>query len=276
MAEHEDFTYQPNNQNAIDYSLITQERTAKLDLLIHLLSNSNRAVVLCGSSGVGKTTLLNVFQQRHNESWQTCLLDGKADLSVDKIEARLIETIPAKQTLAHFFDLLAQQQKKIVLIIDDAGNLAPYLINTIINYVTQHSVLKVVFVLTHDELAIKHHSDNAIEDCHIIEMPPLSEAQCGDFLQHLALKSTLKMPIHSITDDTIANLYQQTHGIPANIIAFVPMLARPKKNPKTASWFPFILLSLIIVWIVLWFLSGHNIPSLAPLNSLLELLTDHK
>lgn len=275
MAEHEDFTYLMNNQSSIDYSLITQERTAKLDLLIHLLSNSNRAVVLCGSSGVGKTTLLRVFQQRHNESWQTYLVHGKADLSFEQIEARLIETIPDKQTLAHFFDLQAEQHKKIVLIIDDAGSLAPYLINTIMDYATQHPVLKVVFVLTHDELAIKHHSDSSIEDCHIIEIPPLSEAQCGDFLQHLALKSTFKIPIHSITDSMIASLYQQTHGIPANIIAQLPMLARPPKNTKTAGWFPFILLGLLVAWIVLWFLSGHNMPSLAPLTSLLKLLTDH-
>lgn len=274
MAEHEDFTYLMNNQSSIDYSLITQERTAKLDLLIHLLSNSSRAIVLCGSTGVGKTTLLSVFQQRRNESWQTCLVHGKADLNFEKIEARLIETIPAKQTLAHFFDVLAEQHKKIVLIIDDAGSLAPYLITVIIDYAAQHPVLKVVFVLTHDELAIKTRSDNAIEDCHIIEIPPLSEAQCGDFLQHLALKSTLKIPIHSITDSMIASLYQHTHGIPANIIDFVPLLARPKKNTKTAGWFPFILLGLLVTWMVLWFLSGHNIPSLAPLTALLKLLTD--
>lgn len=274
MAGNEDFAYLMNNQNSIDYSLITQERTAKLELLIHLLNNSSHAVVLCGSTGVGKTTLLTAFQQRYNESLHTCLLHGKAELSVEQIEARLIESIPNKQTLAHFFDLLAEQQKKLVLIIDDAGVLAPYLMTAIIDYATQNPVLKVIFVLTHDELAIKTRSDSVIEDCHIIEIPPLSETQCGDFLQHLALKSTLKIPIHSITDSMIASLYQQTHGIPANIIAQLPMLARPAKNIKTTGWFPIILLSLLIAWIVLWILSGHNMPSLAPLNSLLKLLTD--
>ncbi|MSP27331.1 MAG: hypothetical protein EXR80_02510 [Methylococcales bacterium] len=274
MAEHEDFVYQPTNQGNLDYSLITQERTEKLDLLTHLLSNSPRAVVICGSKCVGKTTLLHVFQQRHNEAWHICSVESSVDLSVEKIEARLIETIPNKQTLAHFFDLLDEQHKKIVLIIENAGYLAPYLINTIIDYATQHPVLKIIFVLTHDDLAIKTHSDSAIEDCHIIEIPPLSEIQCGDFLQHLALKSTLHIPIHSITDDMIASLYQQTHGIPANIIAQLPMLARPPKNIKTANWFLYILLGLLVFWMVLWFLSGHNMPSLASLTSLLKLLTD--
>lgn len=274
MAENEGFAYQMRDQSNVDYSLITQERSAKLELLSHLLSNSTRAIVLCGSKGVGKTTLLNVFQQRRNASWDICFIQGRADLSSEQIETQLMDIIPKAQTLVSFFEQLVAQHKKIVLIIDDAGSLAPRLITSIINYVALHSVLKVVFVLTHDDLAIKTHSDSAIEDCHIIEIPPLSESQCGDFLQHLALKSTFKIPIDSITDSMIAGLYQQTHGIPANIITQLPRLARPQKNTKTAEWLPIILLGLLVAWIVLWVLSGHNMPSLAPLHSLLKSLTD--
>jgi DamX protein len=274
MVENEDFAYQMTHQNPVDYSLITQERTEKLELLIHLLGNSTSPIVLCGSKGVGKTTLLNVFQHQLNPSWQTCLVQGRADLSDKQIETQLIATIPHIQTVDHFFALLAEQDKKIVLIIENAGRLAPYLMTTIIDYAAQHPVLKVIFVLTHDDLAIKTCSDSAVEDCHIIEIHPLSEAQCGDFLQHLALKSTLKIPLHSITDSMIASLYQQTHGIPAKIIAQLPMLSRPKKNIPTARWFPIVLLGLLVAWLVLWVLAGHNMPSLAPLNSLLKLLTD--
>lgn len=274
MVEHEDITYQLTHQNPVDYSLITQERTEKLELLIHLLGNSICPIVLCGSKGVGKTTLLTVFQHQLNPSWQTCLVKGRAELSVEQIETQLIATIPHTQTVEHFFALLAEQNKKIVLIIENAGRLAPYLMTTIIDYAAQHPVLKVVFVLTHDDLAIKTCSDSTIEDCHIIEIQPLSEAQCGDFLQHLALKSTLKIPFHSISDSMIASLYQQTHGIPAKIIAQLPMLVHPKRNIKTAAWFPFILLGLLVIWLVLWVLFGHNTPSLAPLNSLLKLLSD--
>ncbi len=260
MVENEDFAYQMNNQTNVDYSLITQERTEKLDLLIHLLGNSTRAVVLCGSKGVGKTTLLTVFQQRCNKSWHICSIQGKADLSIEGIESRLMETMPQTQTLAHFFDLLAEQHKKIVLLIDDAGNLAPYLITTIINYAALHPMLKVVFVLTHDDLAIKNHSDSVIEDCHIIEIPPLSESQCGDFLQHLAIKSAHKVPIHAITDSMIASLYLQTHGIPERIIAQLPILVRPQKN-KNLMWLILVMaLSLIVAWTVLVDNSPLNSP----------------
>jgi DamX protein len=274
MAENEGFATRMSDRSTVDYSPITQERSAKLALLSHLLSNSTRAIVLCGSKGVGKTTLLSVFQQQRNASWHTCFIQGRADLSFEQIEIQLMENMPKTQTLINFFEQLVTQHKKIVLIIDDAGVLAPHLITLIIDYAALHSVLNVVFVLTHDDLAIKTHSDSAIEDCHIIEIPPLSESQCGDFLQHLALKSTFKIPIDSITDSMIASLYQQTHGIPAHIIAQLPRLARPQKNTKTAEWLPITLLGLLVAWIVLWVLSGHNMPSLAPLHSLLKSLTD--
>jgi DamX protein len=240
-----------NDKSNVNYSLITQERSTKLELLSHLLNNSTRAIILCGSKGVGKTTLLTVFQQRSDASWHTCFIQGRADLSFEQIEMQLIATIPRTQTLAHFFDLLTEQRKKIVLIIDDAGVLAPHLITLIINYAALHSVINVVFVLTHDDLAIKTHSDSAIEDCHIIEIPPLSEAQCGDFLHHLALKSAFKIPADSITDSMIASLYQQTHGIPANIVAQLPVLARPPKNKKSRWWPLILMLILSVAWLVL-------------------------
>ncbi len=267
MAENKDLLQQLINQSPVDYSLITQERTAKLDLLIHLLSNSNRPVVLCGSKGVGKTTLLNVFQKWRNALWQTCLIQGRADVSLEQIQTRLTELCPATETLASFFERQAMLHKKIVLIIDDAGNLPPYLINAIIDYAAAHSVLNVIFVLTHDDLATRNRSDNAIEASHIIEIPPLSEQQCGDFLQHLALKSRLHVPIHNITDDMIAELYQKTHGIPEKIIAELPRLVRPKKPGKTAGVLVMVLLILIVAWAVMTVWSKNTL-SLASLSSL--------
>jgi DamX protein len=274
MAENEDFAYQMNNHHAIDSSLITQERTAKLDLLSHLLSNSTRAIALCGPKGIGKTTLLKLFQQQPNPSWHICSIQGVADLNFEQLETQLTKTIPHSQTLSHVFDSLAEQHKKIVLIIDNAGVLAPYLMTTIINCAAQQPVLKVVFVLTHDDLAIKTRSDSAIEDCHIIEMPPLSETQCGDFLQHLALKSKINLAIHDISDSLIAQVYQQTHGIPASIMTQLPSLMHPKKNTTPTRWLPIMLIGLAFAWLALWILSGHRTPSLAPLTALLKLLTD--
>ena len=216
---------------AMDYSLITPERAAKLELLIHLLTNSNRTIVLCGSHGVGKTTLLNAFKQRTNPTDLVVLLQGKDNLNLEQIETQLLINCPKNQTLAELLDSFALQQRKIIVLMDDAGLLPPYLITELIEFATQHNVLKLVFVLTHDELAVKTYSDSSVEDAHIIEMPPLTQTQCVDFLQHLALKTTLPVP-KQVSDDMIAELYQQTHGIPAKILDLLPTLAKRRKHKQ--------------------------------------------
>lgn len=216
-------------ERAMDYSLITPERVAKLELLIHLLNNSNRTIVLCGSHGVGKTTLLNAFKQRSNEADLVVLIQGKDNLKLEQIETQLLINCPKNQTLADLLDSFALQQRKIILLMDDAGLLPAYLITELIEFAAQYSVFRLVFVLTHDELAVKTYSDSQIEDAHIIEMPPLTQAQCVDFLQHLALKTTLPVP-KQVSDNMIAELYQQTHGIPAKILTQLPTLAKRKTH----------------------------------------------
>jgi DamX protein len=228
--------------------------------------------VVCGSKGVGKTTLLTVFQQRRHPLWQTCIVQGKEDLSLKHLQ-QLIEACSPAQPLENFFEQLATQHKKIVLIIDDAGSLAPQLISTIIDYATLYPVLKIVFVLTHDDLAIKTHSDSAIDDCHIIEIPPLSEAQCGDFLYYLAMKSMFELPVQGITESMVASVYQQTHGIPEKIIAQLPSLNQPQPHKKPAiRWIIAMVVALFATGYLLLVLSKNDALNLAWLSSVLESL----
>ena len=264
MVDSKDLNQQ-SQTHLTDYSLITPERTAKLALLIHLLNNSTRAIVLCGAKGVGKTTLLTLFRQQASASLQCCLVQGRVDLTVEQIIEQLLENRPKNQTLVELFEQLSLLQQKIVLIIDDAGELAPSLINALLDYIAPHPVLKPVFVLTHDELSIKTYSDNGLEDSHIIELPPLSEQQCGDFLRYLAIKSPLGLSLHGITDNLITQVYQKTHGIPAQILSQLPVLIRPQKNNKTTGWL--LLLLAIVVAGLVWI--NH-----ATLSSLLKWLID--
>ena len=211
-------------------ALITQKRTQKLELLIHLISNSRQALVMCGSEGIGKSTMLKILQERKIDSWIYCHVPANKNLSFEKIQEQTARALkldkPSQQfrALSGAFRLLESQLKKIVLMIDDAGHLAPGLINSIIDYAAEYPVLRVIFVLTHDELDLKNSSDWAINDCHLIEIPPLSEKQCGEYLQHLATKTRSHIAFNEIRDDMIKAVYQETQGIPGRIIAEFPAL----------------------------------------------------
>lgn len=244
MVENDTFTYhvkEPfiDQKSRAVHSLITRERTRKLELLIHLLSNSRQALVVCGPEGIGKSTLLKVLQERKIESWLYCLVKGNADLSFEKIQEQTAQAIKQNlldkqaQALSGVFRLVESRHKKIILMIDEAGHLAPGLINTIIEYAAKNPVLRVIFVLTHDDLYVKNTSDSAIDDCHLIEIPPLSEKQCGEFLQYLSAKPRSQVAYNEISDGMIAAVYGETQGIPGRIIAELPGLEGAKQSDNS-------------------------------------------
>jgi len=269
MAGNDTFMYHANKplidrKNGMSPSLITQERTRKLELLIHLISNSRQSLVICGPEGIGKSTLLKVLQERKVESW----------LYFEKIHeqtARVIKhNFPGQQAqaLSGEFRLLESQRKKTVLMIDNAGHLAPGLINTIIEYAAKNPVLRVVFVLTHDDLDVKNSSDSAIDDCHLIEIPPLSEKQCGTFLQQLATKPRSQRVFNEISDAMIETVYRETQGIPGLIIAKIPGVKSAKQSDNSLWILIFSVAALVALTLgVQWFsTSQYNIrliPTLA-------------
>lgn len=235
MVENDTFTYHVkkpliDHKSSGLHSLITQERTRQLELLIHLIANSKQAIVVCGPEGVGKTTMLKVLQERNLDSWLYCLVQCNSDLSFEKIQELTSQVIeqdqpnPQTRTLSSSFKQIERQHKKILLMFDNAGYLVPGLINTIIKYATKNPVLRVIFVLSYVDLEAKNLSDNALDDCHIIEVPPLSEKQCGEFLQYLTAKPHSQLNFNEISDDRIASVYSETQGIPGRIIAELPVL----------------------------------------------------
>ncbi len=236
MAGNDTLTYLMNKpladqKNRHMQSLITQERTRKLELLIHLLANSRQALVVCGPKGIGKSTFLSILQARKIDSWFYCPVKGTVKLTIETIQKQLVQAIKPDHlgnlplnALSSAFRGLEKQHKKIILLIDEAGQLAPGLINTLIDYAANNPVLRIVFALTHEELDAKYNSDNALDAGHLIEIPPLSEQQCGHFLQHLATKFRTPVAFNEIDDTLIAAVYLETQGIPGLIVDKLPVL----------------------------------------------------
>ncbi len=269
MEENDTLTYHVkrtslNQEKTVDQSLISQERTQKLDLLMHLVANLTQSLVVCGPQGIGKTTLLKVLQERKVNSWLYCRVQGCTEVSFEKILEQIAEVmspnkLKSDRSLSTVDGQHEGQNKKIILMIDDAGDLVPGLITTLIHYAAANPVLRLILVLTHDDLSLKNRTDRVIEDCHFVEIPPLSEKQCGVFLQHLATKPTAQIAFNSISDSLVENIYRETHGIPGRIIAKLPDLAKSRHSQS-----PTLILTLAVIGLVgvalaiQWFSASNN------------------
>ena len=198
---------QPEQANASDYSavrvLITQERAQKLDLLIHLLGNLPQTLVLLGPKDVGKTNFLTLFQKNCQDRWWIFNQAGSSTLSFESIIINLNRFLNLTDS-RYGFDLSALRnfcaQQQVVLIIDDAGELVPGLISELIDLSDALLGLRLVFAMTHDQFHLKRSTDKAIDDSHVIELPPLTLSECYDFLAHLSLQPGSSLAYKSITD----------------------------------------------------------------------------
>lgn len=219
-----------------DSSLITLERSQKLDLLIHLVANLRQSLVISGPSGIGKTRLLDELKARKIGDWPMIAIQASGSLSFESIQKQifqfLVQHYPEhkNQELSSILKLLDEQNHKVVVIIDDAGKLVPGLISQVIQDAAASKCLRVVFSLTQDELHLKSSSDCLIDQCHFIEIPPLTEKQCATFLQNLSGKPDAVVSFSAINEPLVERLYQRTHGIPGKIISELPHLPKYKKR----------------------------------------------
>jgi DamX protein len=254
--------------SAPSYPLITRERTEKLELLNHLIANLAHAIIICGPNGIGKTLLLKSFQNAAIDSWMFCFLEADNQLSLQKIQELLGETIKQNmpdfklQALENAFDRMVRREMKIVLVLDDAGLLAPGLIEKIIAYSDGNPVLRIIFALTHSELYLKNATDPAIEDCYQIEIPPLSEKQCGEYLEYLSTLPRPRIQFSAINESMVATLYRETHGIPGNILTQLPKDDSHNKIDYSKPILIYAVIGLIVVALgVQWWSSRPRVVS---------------
>lgn len=226
------------NKNHSGYSLqflMTEERIQVLDLLKHLITHFNDSIVCCGPKGVGKTRLLKILE---HEGIAYCQLIWQSATEEATSETLLERVSPvAERNRSGSRDRLFNKGSteaardlniKTVLVIDDAGFLAPGLCDELIRYADQKPYLIIIFVLNHDQLQLKHQSDPSIDDCNVVEIPAFSKKQCGEFINHLSTQTRDAVTVDPQSETAISDVFKHTHGIPARILE--KYVVTPKKN----------------------------------------------
>ncbi len=237
MGEHEAFSFQlrhsdsPATTKSAELALITLERAQKLDLLIHLLANLRQSLVICGPQGIGKTTLLTALKQRKQDVWLILTIKATSGLSFESIQGQIRHfvrqgvEISENQAFSTILSDLERQNQKLVILVERAGQLVPGLISALVQDARISPSIRLVFSLTHDELQIKTQSDQAIDDCHFIEMPALTQNQCEVFLQQLSRQPKAIVAFNAINERMIARLYQKTQGNPGKLMTELAALS---------------------------------------------------
>lgn len=243
MLDNDNLTYSYQRRsvgNHADRALITLERSQKLDLLLHLLANLQQSLIVCGPEGIGKTTLLEAVRQNRKDLWEIALLAASPGSSFESLINDLLRCLNIPKASA--FDLSALREfcaaQKVVLLIDDAGHLVPGLITMLMEFADSLPGLRLVFAMSHDQFHIKSGTDQAVEECHLIELPPLNKKQCGEYLQNLSAQPGAVISFNAINDNLIDDLYRDTHGIPGKILAELPKLAdyQSRKSGRIGLW----------------------------------------
>lgn len=229
--------------------LLSIERTQKLDLLAHLVTNLPDTLILRGDSGSGKSSLLKAAMQKGLNSNDVLLLNAELSLSFESIQYELLQFLNKKYQLdsRSIADVLIdyeKQGKKLVLIIDDAGFLLTGLINALVNYAKEHSALKLVFALTSDEILIKSQTDGLNNGCHYIDLLSLNYAQTSVFVQQLVAVGDTQYIEKDINSAFLQEIYTETVG---NLGAIQTFLKKRKKGYFNSPATLILLISLVAV-----------------------------
>ena len=230
-------------KNPVFHSFITQEITKKVELVTHLVENSKENLIILGPEGVGKSTLISILQTQNKDAWINATIKATANLTIESITEKILSlNNHAKSDVHH---------KQALLVIDDAINLQPGLINSILNFVLNRKH-KVMFLFTNEEYELKCMTDSLLNECNLIEVSPLTKKQCVDFLQFLS-PSTASGYFDS-EENKIDLIYAETQGLPGKIIQLLPpTLYKKNSNAELFTLMGAVILLVVIALATQWF-----------------------
>lgn len=219
-------------------TLISTERIERFELLTHLLNNLRQPVVLSGPHGIGKSTYLSHIATLDPAKFHTLVIALGADDDYASVLRKIVallgdpppqqmHAVELERLLAHRLVTLEKTGTQLILGLDDTGRLPPGTFTQLCRYARFQKALHLVMTIRPDDLFLKSASDTtAVEECHILEIPPLHIEQCSEFLHQMVAQGVVDIPLRAITRALVEEIYQETHGVPGAIIELLPRYGR--------------------------------------------------
>lgn len=182
------------------FDFLSPERQEKYELILHLVANFGQPVFLSGPEGIGKSAFLTQLRDHPPPGWEIFLLAASPEATLDEVQ----------KTLAEINGI--RREGRQVVALDDAGCLAPGLLDQICRLLVQDLGFGLVAALRPDELHLKAVSDPwAVGEAQVIELPPLNAQQCADYFERLWLKRGRS---GEPDPELVQEIYRRTHGVP--------------------------------------------------------------
>ncbi len=176
-------------------------REQRLNLLLHLIP-LGEVLLISGMTGTGKTTLLEQFLAKGEESWRVCRIDGSAGLDSNQLLQSLVQAFSpeiAGQTdraeierlLISQLQLLRKNAQQAMLLIDNAQHISESGLRALSKFMVDGpDEEKLLGVVLFSEPEIEEKLNNPALQVlrgqikHTFELPLLSEEETQQYLDH--------------------------------------------------------------------------------------------
>jgi DamX protein len=219
--------------DAIDF-FPTTDVSARLDLVRHLIENSELVPLVRGPAGIGKTLLASKLQQLAPENWSVCHLEADPAMQPERLLATIarccgLPDIAGEllQRLVDRFEVLRKRGRVPVLLVDDAEMLPPTSLITLLrlfekqlNGVRLVSIVlfanqQIDLLLSTPQLQVM--SPQAIQ---VIDLPVMTRQEAAAYMRFLLQNEGLSEKL--VLDEFKLNrIYRETQGVPGPLAAAI-------------------------------------------------------
>ncbi len=205
----------------------TPESEARLDLIKHLIENSELVPLVRGMSGIGKSLLASRLQTGAPDNWVVCLFEADSMMQPERLLAHVARCngLPdAKEDnlrrLVERFELMRKRGSIPVLLIDEAQQLPPTSLITLLRLYERQvgggPLLSLVLfadeqidmLLSTPQLQIM--SPQSIQ---VIDLPPLTRDEADSYMRYLLRQEGLDLSLE-LDAGQMNRIYRETQGAP--------------------------------------------------------------
>ncbi|MCG8103701.1 MAG: AAA family ATPase [Candidatus Thiodiazotropha endolucinida] len=254
----------------------TSEVSARLDLVRHLIENSELVPLVRGPSGIGKTLLATRLQQLAPNNWSVCHFDADPTMQPERLLATIarcsgLPDIAGEllQRLVDRFGILRKRGRIPVLLVDDAHMLPPTSLITLLRLFERQldGVRLVSIVLFADEQIdlllstpqLQVMSPQAIQ---VIDLPVMTRQEAAAYMQFLLKNEGLSENL-ALDDVKLNRIYRETRGNPGLLASAILNAVGENGNDEREGSFlsgykkqlligglPLLIVVLLFIWLI--------------------------